>query len=107
MYGYIFVVANTVNDKKYVGKYASVKFNKKYFGDNSALLADVKQYNADKFTIRMLRACETKAELDWMYNQFLAELNALEDSSFYNCEKTEEVPVEKPKRGRKKKVVEE
>ena len=106
MYGYIFVVANTVNDKKYVGKYASVKFSKKYFGDNPTLLADVKKYGADKFTVRMIRACETKAEFDWMYNQFLAEFKALEDSNFYNCEKTEE-PVEKPKRSRKKKVIEE
>lgn len=108
MYGYIFIVENTVNDKKYIGKFASVKFNRKYLGDNSKLLADVEKYGADKFTSKMLRACETKPEFDWMYNQFLAEFKALEDSKFYNCEKAEvTVEVEKPKKGRKKKVVEE
>jgi len=106
MYGYIFIVANSVNDKKYVGKYASVKFNKKYLGDNPTLLADVEKYGADKFTAKMVRACETEAEFDYMYNQFLAELKALEDDSFYNRETAVE-SVEKPKKSRKKKVIEE
>lgn len=108
MYGYIFIVENTVNNKKFLGKFASVNFNRKYLGDNPMLLSDVEKYGADKFTARMIRACETKPEFVLAYNQFLAEYKALEDSNFYNCSKiVEEVPVEKPKKSRKKKVIEE
>lgn len=117
MYGYIFLTENLANGKKFIGQFASVGFNRKYLGNNPGLISDVEKYGADKFTVKMIRACETKPDYEMAYNAMLAEYNALNDSNFYNCEKKvkplEVKPVEeteeKPKKSRKKKekVVEE
>lgn len=113
MIGYVFEVENKENNKKYIGKYFSVRFDAKYLGDNPGVLADVEKFGADKFTVKMLRAAETVQECEVAYNAFLEDAKALTDSNYYNCEKavkTEptEVEEEKPKkRTRKKKVIEE
>lgn len=106
MYGYIFITVNTENHKEYIGKFASVRFSAKYLGDkdNPSLKADIEKYGADKFVAKMVRACETKIELEKMYETFIEGYNALSDNKFYNCQQSEEA---KPKKTRKKKVVEE
>jgi hypothetical protein len=111
MVGYIFRAENTVTHKKYLGKYLSVRFDKKYLGDNPNVLADAEKYGADKFIVNMLKACESVKDCDAMYEIFLKEYDAKNNEEYYNFEgKTKEETVEepvKPKRTRKKKVVEE
>lgn len=111
MYGYIFISENLKSGKKFLGKFASVNFNRKYFGDNPKLLADLNSIGKENFTVKMIRACESKPEYEMAYDMYLTQYKALTDASFYNCEKavkaeTEDVE-EKSKRSRKKKVVEE
>lgn len=108
MYGYIFLTENLTNGKKFIGKYASVNFDRKHFGMNPGVLSDIEKLGDSKFTVKMIRACETKPEYEAAYTAMLEQYGALSDSNFYNCEKVEpEVVTEnKPKRSRKKKVVE-
>ena len=111
MYGYIFISENLKSGKKFLGKFASVNFNRTYFGDNPKLLADVEKLGKENFTVKMIRACESQPEYEMAYDMYLNEYKALTDDSFYNCEKAvkteSEEPEEKSKKSRKKKVVEE
>ena len=110
MVGYIFKAENTVTGKTYIGKYYSVRFDKKYIGDDSDVLDDAKKYGTDKFIVNMIKACETVKECDFCYDAILKELNAKNDQKFYNAkQKVQDVPeAEKPaKRTRKKKAVDE
>lgn len=116
MVGYIFKAENAVTKKVYIGKYYSVRFDKKHIGDNPGVISDAEKYGADKFTVNMIKACETVKDCDYCYEQILKELNAKSDINYYNCEKapatkteaTEE-KAEKPKKTRstKKKAVKE
>lgn len=105
MVGYIFRAENTVTKKTYIGKYLSVRFDKKYVGNNPGVLYDVNKYGADKFIVNMIKACETVKDCDLAYDVILKELGAKSDERYYNFEsQSEEVPK---KKSRKKKVVEE
>ena len=90
MVGYIFKAENTVTKKTYIGKYLSVRFNKKYVGNNPGVLSDVKKYGLDKFIVNMIKACETVKDCDFSYDVILKELNAKNDESFYNFEPKED-----------------
>lgn len=116
MVGYIFKAENSVTKKTYIGKYLSVSFNRKYIGDNPGVLADVEQYGANTFTVSMIKAFETVKDCEMAYAEFVKAVK--NDENYYNCEKKakakkdkpifeEETIVEKPKKSRKKKVVEE
>lgn len=110
MVGYIFKAENTVNKKVYIGKYYSVRFDKKYIGNAPGVVSDVEKYGADKFIVNMLKACETVKDCDLAYDAILKDYNAKNDEKFYNFEpKVSDLPeAEKPvKRTRKKKVIEE
>lgn len=112
MVGYVFITESSATNKKYIGKYLSVAFDKNYLGDNPKLLNDITKYGKEKFTVRMLRAAETVKDCEIAYNAMLTKYNALSDPHFYNCEKKvaeskeegEEAPV---KRTRKKRTDEE
>lgn len=110
MVGYIFKAENTVTRKTYIGKYLSVKFNRKYIGDNPGVISDAEKYGTDKFIVSMLKACETVKDCDISYKQILKELNAENDEKFYNAgQKDTEIPeAEKStkRRSRKKKAEE-
>lgn len=111
MYGYIFLTECKSTGKKFIGKFASVGFNKTYFGENPGLISDIEKYGKDNFTVKMIRACETKPEYEMAYDMFLTEYNALTDSNFYNCAESDtgdnNVTDVTPKKRRRKKVVEE
>ncbi len=110
MYGYIFLTENIKTGKKFIGKFASVGFDKKHLGDNPGLISDVEKYGAENFTVKMLRACESKQYYDMAYDAFIKEYCALTDSKYYNCEKPaneKKIETDEPvKKSRKKKVEE-
>lgn len=109
MVAYIFKAENTVTKKTYIGKRYSVRFDKKYIGDDSDVLLDAGKYGVDKFIVNMLKACETVKDCDMAYNTILKDLNAENDEKFYNAkQKIQDVPeVEKPIKTPRKKKVEE
>ncbi len=111
MYGYIFISENLKTGKKFLGKFASVKFDRAHFGDNPKLLADIEKQGKENFTVKMIRACESQPEYEMAYDMYVNEYKVLTDNNFYNCEKSAkaepEETEEKSKKNRKKKVVEE
>lgn len=110
MVGYIFKAENTVTGKIYIGKFLSVKFNKKYLGNNPGVISDAEKYGADKFIVNMIKVCETVKDCEMAYACILKDYNAEDDEKFYNAKpKDADVSEDKKpaKRTRKKKAVEE
>lgn len=110
MYGYVYLTENLTNGKKYIGEYRAVTYNRKYFGDNPDLLADIQKEGEAKFSTRMLMPYESEKELVAGKEYWL---NEYKDSNLYNggnksVKKTEDNSEDvKPKRSRKKKDVDE
>ena len=95
MVAYIFKAENSVTKKTYIGKNYNVRFDKHYVGEHPGVLSDVQKYGADKFTVNMIRACETVKDCDLAYDAIVKEFGADKDEKFYNC-------VEKPRKKKEK-----
>ena len=103
-YGFIYVITNNVNDKKYFGKkqMKSVKKlkplkgrkNKRHFdietdwktytSSSNELNADIQKYGKDKFTFEILSWCKNKSDLSYEEMKQIILANALYDKDYYN-----------------------
>jgi hypothetical protein len=104
--GFVYLITNTTNDKKYVGKKLfqfsktkTVKGKKKrskvasdwkeYYGSNGELQQDVENLGADKFKREILYICKTKGECSYLeaYEQFMRRVLLRDDyyNSFVGC----------------------
>lgn len=108
--GFVYLITNLTNNKKYIGKklskfskttYKTVKLkngNKKrkrikskiesdwqtYYGSNTQLNEDVKHLGADKFTREILYYCKSKAECSYIEAKLQFEYRVLESDDYYN-----------------------
>jgi len=100
-YGFVYIITNTSNNKKYIGKkffYSSktkqVKGKKKkfkvpsdwktYYGSNVELQDDVKTLGKELFTREIIYLCKSKGVCGYLEakEQFIR--NALETDDYYN-----------------------
>lgn len=99
--GFVYLITNTKNDRKYIGKKTfwsskTKQVNKKkkkfkvesdwksYYGSSDLLLTDVEKYGIHTFKREILRLCKTKGEASYFEakEQFL--VDAVIDSMYYN-----------------------
>lgn len=97
MYGYVYISTNSATGMRYIGINKAVKFDSKCFGNTDAILKDITTYGEHSFSVDMLMPYEDDESLEFGLNAFIKKYDALNDPSFYNCEKS-------AKRTRKKKV---
>lgn len=100
-YGFVYLIENLTNNRKYVGKklfYSSktktvkkkkkkVKVEsdwKKYYGSNDELKSDINANGAQNFKRTIIRLCKTKGECNYFEAKEQFALDVLLDSSYYN-----------------------
>ena len=100
-YGFVYRITNLTNNKKYIGKkffYFSktkqVKGKKKkikvfsdwqsYYGSNTELINDVKQYGSDNFKREILHLCKSKGVCGYLEAKEQFVNSVLENDDYYN-----------------------
>ncbi len=99
--GFVYLITNLTNDRKYVGKKLftkrkskQVKGKKKrfsvesdwqtYYGSNAELLADVELLGTDSFKREILYLCKSKGECSYCEASEQFHRNVLYDTQYYN-----------------------
>ena len=99
--GFVYIITNQVNNRKYIGKknfYFSktkqVKGKKKrfkvesdwldYYGSSAELSADVEKYGKENFKREILRLCKFKGEMSYFELKEQILRGVLETEEYYN-----------------------
>ena len=100
-YGFVYLITDTVSNRKYIGKkfftkasYKQVKGKKKkirkssdweiYFGSNKELQEDVKTNGVDRYRREILYLCKTKSECSYRETREIFTRDALLREDYYN-----------------------
>lgn len=86
MYGYIYETTNLINNKKYIGKHKSNKFDKDYYGSGIGLKRALNKYGKENFKIRILEELKegTSKDLADLETYYINKFNAVKDKNYYN-----------------------
>ena len=101
IFGFVYLITNNLNGKKYVGKkfltfagHKMVKGKKKklrkesdwktYYGSSPALLRDVEEFGKDNFTREILYLCRSRGECAYVESREIFATNALLREDYYN-----------------------
>jgi Putative endonuclease segE, GIY-YIG domain len=108
--GYVYLITNTVNGRKYIGKklakfskttYKTVKLKngtkkkkkirgkiesdwQTYYGSSDELTKDIQLYGSDKFTREILHYCNSKALTSYLEAKEQFDRKVLESDEYYN-----------------------
>ncbi len=100
-YGFIYLIENMVNGKKYIGRkfltkagYKTVKGKRKkirvesdwrdYYGSSNSLKEDIDLYGKDSFRRTILRLCKSRGECNYFETKYIFDNDAILDPNFYN-----------------------
>lgn len=103
-FGFVYLITNTVDDKKYIGKKQIEKKTKRpplkgkkrkrifigesdwktYTGSSDKLNADIEKHGKDKFKFEIIYSCGTKSELAYMETLYQFQAEALLREDYYN-----------------------
>lgn len=83
-YGYVYLITNKLNGKKYVGMRASRKFDETYWGSGILIQRAVEKYGKENFTREVLHWCKNHDELIITEVAELQSRNAAISDEYYN-----------------------
>jgi hypothetical protein len=100
-YGFIYLIENLVNGKKYIGRkfltkagYKTVKGKRKkirvesdwrdYYGSSNSLKEDIDYYGKDSFRRTILRLCKSRGECNYFETKYIFDTDAILDPKYYN-----------------------
>jgi hypothetical protein len=100
-YGFIYLIENLVNGRKYIGRkyltkagYKTVKGKRKklrvesdwrdYYGSSTSLKEDIDHYGKDSFRRTILRLCKSRGECNYFETKYIFDNDAILDPKYYN-----------------------
>ena len=100
-YGFIYLIENLINGKKYIGRkyltkagYKTVKGKRKklrvesdwrdYYGSSTSLKEDIDLYGKDNFRRTILRLCKSRGECNYFETKYIFDTDAILDPKYYN-----------------------
>ena len=100
-YGFIYLIENLVNGRKYIGRkyltkagYKTVKGKRKklrvesdwrdYYGSSTSLKEDIDHYGKDNFRRTILRLCKSRGECNYFETKYIFDTDAILDPKYYN-----------------------
>lgn len=100
-FGFIYLITNTTNDKKYIGRKYFTKAARKqvkgrklkirkendwqdYYGSSEDLQADIKKLGKKNFTREIIHLCKSRGMTNYMELRELIDRRTLESPDFYN-----------------------
>lgn len=92
-YGFVYLITNLTNDKKYIGrKYFWAKRKRKLFESDwkvyksscKELVSDIKKLGVDKFKFEILHLCKTRGNTNYMELKEQVLHEVLERKDYYN-----------------------
>ncbi len=100
-YGFIYLIVNNLNGKKYIGRkfltkagYKQVNGKRKkirkesdwadYYGSSPQLQKDVEEFGKDNFTRTIIRLCKTRGECNYWEAKLIFYYDAVLDPNYYN-----------------------
>ena len=100
-YGFIYLIENLVNGRKYIGRkyltkagYKTVKGKRKklrvesdwrdYYGSSTSLKEDIDLYGKDSFRRTILRLCKSRGECNYFETKYIFDNDAILDPKYYN-----------------------
>lgn len=87
MFGYIYLVTNNIDKKKYIGKRESSTFDNSYWGSGKYLQNAIRKYGKENFSREILAWAETRQELCRLEEEYISKYDAVESSEYYNLTK--------------------
>lgn len=86
MYGYVYLITNLINGKKYIGlhRVENDKIDPNYFGSGKLLKQAIEKYGKDEFSKEILHWHETPEELINAEIEEIIERNAINNQEYYN-----------------------
>lgn len=100
-YGFIYLIVNLKNNKKYIGRkfltkagYKTVKGKRKklrvesdwatYFGSSPALQKDLEIYGKENFSRTIIKLCKSRGECNYQEAKAIFDVDAVLDGNYYN-----------------------
>jgi len=93
MYGYVYIVTNLLNGKKYIGKhkYTKPEIDPAYFGSGIYFNRALEKYGSENFKREILESinniptiCNSEEELNNSEKYYITYFNAIESDNYYN-----------------------
>ena len=82
--GYIYLVTNKINNKKYIGKRKKSVFDKNYYGSGKYLINALNKYGKENFLIEILDWAKSEDELNNLEKYYIEKYNCVDSNDYYN-----------------------
>lgn len=84
-YGYVYVITNLINNKKYLGVKEKPEFDETYYGSGKVIKNAVSKYGKENFSVVVYKWCQSKEELYSEEKRLSILWNVVKDKNWYNC----------------------
>ena len=84
MFGYIYLVINNINNKKYIGKRENSTFDENYWGSGKLLQRALLKYGKENFSRKVIDWADSREQLCELEKEYIRKYDAVSSPDYYN-----------------------